>query len=340
MNDGGPTGAEGPRFRFFLTAHPNMVFLLCSMKVKLSEILDPRRFAAQKAAAAEAEAVDANPWAAEDAAALASQLADLAELRALAMGLARRVAAEAEPDDAETADNDNADGPLALSVTGASRRDTSPMNGRGEGSARAADKALNGLARTVRLTTALEQKLRAERARGVVLAAQAKAGGRDPREVVEIEHTLLTPEERANLNRRLLIMVRNKNTIVGVVREVLEADGQDEETVDEVGEILGVRLLDWEASDTFNLPIGRMVARICRQMRKVPDWSMFKDRDWAVEEAAQNAEGSPFGKWEISPVSWCAGVATPHRDAGTLEILARGFEDEAEDGDDPPGSSP
>ncbi len=205
------------------------------------------------------------------------------------------------------------------------------------GLARAADKALNGLARTVRLTTALEQKLRAERARGVVLAAQAKAGGRDPREVVEIEHTLLTPEERANLNRRLLIMVRNKNTIVGVVREVLEADGQDEETVDEVGEILGVRLLDWEASDTFNLPIGRMVARICRQMRKSPDWSMFKDRDWAVEEAAQNAEGSPFGKWEISPVSWCAGVATPHRDAGTLEILARGFEGE-EDGE--PGSSP
>ena len=324
--------------------------------MKLSEILDPRRFAAQKAAAAEAEAVDANPWAAEDAAALASQLADLAELRALAMGLARRVAAEAaveaDAEEAGAGSDEHLPSPSlrcarAVQSAGAlhapdaiaagDRRSEPPKNGRGEG-ARAADKVLNGLARTVRLTTALEQKLRAERARGVVLAAQGKAGGRDPREVVEIEHTLLTPEERANLNRRLLIMVRNKNTIVGVIREVLEADGQDEETVDEVGEILGVRLLDWEASDTFNMPIGRMVARYLLQMRVKPDWSMFADRDWAVEEAERKAEGSPFGNPEISPLSWCAGVATPHPDAGTLEILARGFGDE--DGDDPPGSSP
>jgi len=312
------------------------------MKMKLSDILDPRRLAAEKAARDGVPEGDGgeNPWAAEDAAAMASLLADLAEARALAMGMMRRVAADAAAEVVETeaANDDGADERLALSVTCASRRDTSPMNGRGEG-VRTAEVSLGRLARTVRLTGMLEQKLRAERARGVVLAAQAKAGGgRDPREVVEIEHTLLTPEERANLNRRLVRMVERKNTIVGVIREVLEADGRDAETVDEVGEVLGVRLLDWDASGTYNMPIGRMVARYLRQMRVAPDWSMFKDRDWAIEEAAEKAEGSPFGKWEISPLSWQAGIAYPHPDAGTLEILARGFE--GEDGDDPPGSSP
>ena len=139
------------------------------------------------------------------------------------------------------------------------------------------------------------------------------------------------------MNGRPLRMVQRKNTIVGVIREVLEADGRDEETVEDVGRVLGARLLDWEPSDTFHLPIGRMVARYLRQMRVAPDWSVFADRDWAVEEAAQNAEGSPFGKAEISPLSWQGGVAHPDPDAGNLEALARGFGDRDED---PPGSSP
>ena len=122
-------------------------------------------------------------------------------------------------------------------------------------------------------------------------------------------------------------MVKRKQTIVGVIQDILEADGRDEDTIDDVGETLGRRLLDWEPSDTFNLPVGRMVARLCVQMRVAPDWSMFKDRDWAIEEAEKNAAGSPYGNPEIKPWLFTGGVPTPDRDADNLAILARGFKD-------------
>ena len=292
--------------------------MFCSML--LSETLDPRRYAAARNAVPEGDG-EANPWAAEDAAAVASQLADLAELRALAMGLARRVAAEA----ANAAPDVGGD------------------------LARQAEAALNGLARTVRPTARLEKQLRDERARGVVQAASAAAAARGATKPVKIEHTQLTEAERAALNGRLVEMVTRKQTIVGVVREILEADGRDADTVEDVGDVLGRRLLDWEASDTCNLPIGRMVARMCRQLRVGPvDWSRFKDRDWAAEEAAGAAPGSPFGSAEIPVTRFHGGVPIPDADTGTLEALARGFEPERAEGedadaggDDPPvGSSP
>ena len=159
----------------------------------------------------------------------------------------------------------------------------------------------------------------------------------------EIEQTLLTPEERATLNGRLIEMVQRKSTIVSVVQEALEADGRDRETIDDVGEALGRRLLDWDASDTYNLPIGRMAARYVRQMKIGPvDWSRWKDTDWARQEAAANAPGSPFGSPDIPLRCWRAGVPLP--DPETVEIeAARAAERAAERaaaGEGPPGSSP
>ena len=341
-----------------MTPDPNMVFLLCSMR--LSELLDPRRLAAMKAAREAAENAapegdgEGNPWAAEDASALASQLADLAELRALAMGMARAVAAEVAEGGAASANDNSDDGPLAPSVTSASRRDTFPMNGGGaEGrglSVRGAQLALDRLARTVRLTTMLDRRLRDERARGVVLAASAKAraaaGSGRGREDEGVERqSQLSPEVRARINADLMRIAIKKMTIVGVIREVLEADGQDAEVIEDVGRVLGERLLDWDAGDLNHLPIGRMVARYLHQIRKSPDWSLFKDRDWAIEEARTNARGSPFGNPEVLPTYWCAGEPVPHQDMGVLAALARGYadvdeDDEGDEGEGPPGSSP
>jgi hypothetical protein len=216
------------------------MFFLCSMK--LSELLDPRKAAERAAAARDAAAEsegEANPWAAEDAAATASMLADLAELRALAMGLARRAAAEAPEADAAEADagDSGASDDHLPSPSRRRARDASPMNGGGEegrgGSARSAQVALDRLARTVRLTMALEARLRGERARGAALVAQgpgAGAGtgsgtaagrgrGAEP-ETVEPQ-SKLSPEDRAMINGRLVALVRRKITIVNVMREVL-----------------------------------------------------------------------------------------------------------------------
>ena len=310
----------------------------------LSEILDPRRYAAEKAAAAAradegACAEDqAARWAAEDAAALESALADLAELRGLAMGLARAVAAEAAAALAAVTDaGDEPEGHMPPR-SGRCARDTAPAGGGGAETrgaiARAAQVALDRLGRTVRLTAALEKRLRAERARGLAEAGAQEAARGRAAGPVKIDHPLLSPEERAALNARLVRMVLRKQTIVGVVQEALEADGRDEETIEDVGEVVGRRLLDWDASDTFNLPIGRMAARYLRQMKIGPvDWSRFADRDWAVEEAATKAPGSPFGSPDIPPMGWRGGVAEPHPDS--VEMAA-----ERAAGAAPPGSSP
>ena len=310
----------------------------------LSEILDLRRYAAEKAAAAAradegACAEDqAARWAAEDAAALESALADLAELRGLAMGLARAVAAEAAAVLAAVTDaGDEPEGHLPPR-SGRCARDTAPAGGGGAETrgviARAAQVALDRLGRTVRLTAALEKRLRAERARGLAEAGAQEAARGRAAGPVKIDHPLLSPEERAALNARLVRMVLRKQTIVGVVQEALEADGRDEETIEDVGEVVGRRLLDWDASDTFNLPIGRMAARYLRQMKIGPvDWSRFADRDWAVEEAATKAPGSPFGSPDIPPMGWRGGVAEPHPDS--VEMAA-----ERAAGAAPPGSSP
>ncbi|MGZ6039172.1 MAG: hypothetical protein ACXWKR_10910, partial [Phenylobacterium sp.] len=31
-------------------------------------------------------------------------------------------------------------------------------------------------------------------------------------------------------------------------------------------------------------PLGELVARICRDLGVTPDWSRFRDEDWAIEE--------------------------------------------------------
>ena len=135
----------------------------------------------------------------------------------------------------------------------------------------------------------------------------------------------LSPEKRAKLNTRLLDLVIRKRVIVSAVQDLLAQRGEDDEVLEDVGRMLGERLLDVDTVDTLELPIGRMIARICRDMRLTPDWSRWKHCDWAVEEAETQAEGSPYGDPKIEPAGWLGGVPVPHPDAGTLELLARVF---------------
>jgi hypothetical protein len=167
-----------------------------------------------------------------------------------------------------------------------------------------------------RLTAMLETRLRGERR---ALAAGAPAGAVGDRAAAGAQDAAterkLNPEHRARLNLRLMRLVQRKLIIVGVVQEVLADAGHDDETREDVGRVLGERLLDWEPSDTVEYPIGRMVLRVCRRLGVIPpDWSKFKDRDWAVEEAETLAEGSPFGDPRAEPRGWQGGVAILHPD--------------------------
>ncbi len=175
--------------------------------------------------------------------------------------------------------------------------------GGGSAGGRNPDWAFALFERTVRLTIALERSLRAERARAGAATAGAEGGGHAPLAF----DAPMAREQLAKTRARLMQMVIRRRQIITVVQEALAAEGRDDETVDEIGRALETQLLDHECSDVADLPIGRMAARILRQMGVTPDWSHWKDADWAREEAETMAQGSPYGDPAAPPISWRGG---------------------------------
>ena len=72
----------------------------------------------------------------------------------------------------------------------------------------------------------------------------------------------------------------------------------------EVAEALSER--EWEY-DYLRRPVGAVIARLCEDYDLEPDWSLWAGEAWAIEEAATNAEGSPYAE---------GGVAWVVRDSG------------------------
>jgi hypothetical protein len=123
------------------------------------------------------------------------------------------------------------------------------------------------IARAVRQTVALEARL-AEDHRAQVAARRAKD-----------THT------RA---------ARRRREVKAIVGQAIEADADDSD-VENLLLDLEERLADRdEDADFADRPIGELVARICRDLGVTPDWSLFEDDDWAIEEARTRPPGSPF----------------------------------------------
>ena len=84
-----------------------------------------------------------------------------------------------------------------------------------------------------------------------------------------------------------------KDTVRDLVESAIEAEFDEhdaEALLDEVRE----RLDAYDAAEFVDRPIGEMMARICKDLGVTPDWSLFEDEDWAVEEARTQAPGSPY----------------------------------------------
>ena len=83
--------------------------------------------------------------------------------------------------------------------------------------------------------------------------------------------------------------------VLQVVEQTLEADGQDDEIIIErLRETREYLESGDEDFDIVELPTGLVIAHICKEFGVTPDWSLWADTDWAIEEARDGMRGSPF----------------------------------------------
>jgi hypothetical protein len=86
---------------------------------------------------------------------------------------------------------------------------------------------------------------------------------------------------------------RRRRDVQVVVEQAIEADAADSDVEDLLLD-LEERLVDYDDTDFSDRPVGELVARICRDLGVTPDWSLWDDEDWAIEETAARPRGSPY----------------------------------------------
>jgi len=68
--------------------------------------------------------------------------------------------------------------------------------------------------------------------------------------------------------------------------------------------LLSERLDDEDIErDLERCPLGELVGRICRELGIEPDWAIWQDAFWALEEARQKPPGSPYAAPPVVPVT-------------------------------------
>jgi hypothetical protein len=132
------------------------------------------------------------------------------------------------------------------------------------------------IARAVRQTLALETRIAQEQA------------ARDEQRLAE--------ETRRNRDAVLRRGRARKNTVHEAVEQAVMAEAEGDELENLLSE-LDECLEDEDELDFADRPIGEQVARICRGLDIEPDWSLWKDEDWAIDEAAANAAEAPRSEY-------------------------------------------
>jgi hypothetical protein len=141
------------------------------------------------------------------------------------------------------------------------------------------------IARAVRQTVALEARLAEDR--------QAKTAA----QVARQSHARAT---------------RRRRDVRAVVEQTIEADAAESDLEDLLLD-LEERLVDYDDTDFADRPVGELVARICRDLGVTPDWSLWEDEDWAIEEAAARPRGSPYATRDPDPGSGDLGGDPPDK---------------------------
>jgi len=230
--------------------------------------------------AAPTHGLDADP-AAEIAALRVRQLGVLAEI---GLGMAKRVAREIE----------------AAEVGGL---DTSVPS-----------LAYDRIARAVRLSLMLQERLQAAEAARVKQAAAERAA----RPVWE-----KMAEERAEARRKAAPPSRRDKAVQAVEAMIERQAGDTQAEYDAMARTFRERLEDYGERDFARRPLSAIIAEICNALGVEPDWTLWADEAWAVEEAEQGRTGSPYAGTAQSTTA-AAALARPALAAGAaVTILER-----------------
>ena len=153
------------------------------------------------------------------------------------------------------------------------------------------------LSRGVRQNIMLEDRLaQALRQRQAGLAERHKA---DRRARLEAEQARQARAAEDRINDR-------QDAIVDAVRDVIRAERPERLEQERLLNSLD-RLWGWDpAADNYARPeiyiqtggddalVSEQIAAHCRALGLKPDWGLWKDQDWAVEEAENGAKRSPY----------------------------------------------
>ena len=202
----------------------------------------------------------------------------------LARDLVRRVTAETEAAEAQA------------EAVGSGEAQAAPPAGRGV----AVDPALSftRISRAVRLTIALEARMRREIEAGVFGPANDDGRAHNSDEGATAPKPIDYEAIRQRLAERIdfgAIKRANDYDIRRAVDETIEAATDDPDEVERLRGELTERLEEDEVfEERSGWPIGVTIALICQDLGLNPDWDRWEARDWARQEAVQSPYDSPY----------------------------------------------
>jgi hypothetical protein len=167
------------------------------------------------------------------------------------------------------------------------------------------------------LARALAAQARAAIEPGAPEAPQVTAGdpvamfarvARAVRQTIVLEMRIAQPDPQRDAERRRAEAAhasgRRKGELSDVAGAIIEADSSTGGRNHLLG-LLDARIhIHAEREPDFaDLPLGVLVARICRELGVRPDWSLWAETDWARDEAEAQVPGSPFSGPSAPPMS-------------------------------------
>ena len=156
--------------------------------------------------------------------------------------------------------------------------DAGPEDERGADRERDAAAGFLAAARAVRVTLLLQARLQSGlNARRIEMVEQSRARAETRRRDREIE------------------ALSYHGDVEEIVVQVIEREAADRPDLDELADSAREAVWDgWSDREIGETPVSAVVAKVCQDLGIAVDWSRWEGEDWAIEEAEDGVEGSPF----------------------------------------------